>query len=232
MPTNPNLKHVYDNSNKVTGTGLSVAYRQSFNRDGNYWEVVRTAKKQYQFIGMDRDTAYECAAAKRSQYTREFSRIIEPNGQPEIEKIYECPSDIAPQHQDGDVWSVSISVNEIDYKFSRTKVSDPASLFVEENARNYDEDAGLSALSIDSVSRSTSLGVTALTISYSTAIANFDASRLVCEVKMSESSTSWARYIVTEVSSSSVRADGVPESGQLFVRLVYGSIESNTATVE
>ena len=69
-------------------------------------------------------------------------------------------------------------------------------------------------------------------ISYSTAIANFDASRLVCEVKMSESSTSWARYIVTEVSSSSVRADGVPESGQLFVRLVYGSIESNTATVE
>lgn len=228
MPTNPNLKHVYDNSNKLTGTGLSVAYRQSHNREGDYWEVVRTAKKQYQFVGMDRDTAYECAAAKRSQYTRGFSRIIEPNGQPEIEKIYECPSDIAPQHQDGDVWSVAISVNEVDYKFSRTKVADPASLFVEENARNYDEDAGLSALSIDSVSRSASL----LTISYSTAIANFDASRLVCEVKTSESSTSWARYIVAEAASSSVRAEGVPESGQLFVRLVYGSIESNTATVE
>lgn len=230
MPTNPNLKHVYDNSNKVTDTGLSVSYRQTFN--GQYWEVTRMAKKQYQFIGMDKDTAYECAAAKRTQYTRAFSRIDTSSGAPQRVYAYECPSDIAPQHRDGDVWSVSISVNEIDYAFSSTKVSDPASLFVEENARNYDEDAGLSALSIDSVSRSTSLGVTALTISYSTAIANFDASRLVCEVKTSESSTSWARYIVTEVSSSSVRADGVPESGQLFVRLVYGSIESNTATVE
>ena len=227
MPTNPNLKHVYDNTNKVTETGLSVSYRQSFNRDGNYWEVVRIAKKQYQFIGMDKDTAYECAAAKRSQYTREFSRIIEPSGHPEIDKVVECPSDIAPQHQDGDVWSVSIAVNEIDYKFSSTKVSDPATLFTEANARNYDEDAGLSALSITSAERS---GDT-VAIEYETGIVDLDPSRLICQYKTSESATSWAALPCVDQGSGEVEASPVPSSGNLFVRLVYGGLESNTITI-
>ena len=225
MPTNPNLKHVYDNSNKVTDTGLSVSYRQTFN--GQYWEVTRMAKKQYQFIGMDKDTAYECAAAKRTQYTRAFSRIDTSSGAPQRVYAYECPSDIAPQHRDGDVWSVSISVNEQDVVASQTRVTDPASLFTDANARNYDEDAGLSALSITSAERS---GDT-VAIEYETGIADFDPSRLLCQYKTSESATSWASLACVDQGSGEVEASPVPSSGNLFVRLVYGGLESNTITI-
>lgn len=225
MPTNPNLKHVYDNSNKVTDTGLSVSYRQTFN--GQYWEVTRMAKKQYQFIGMDKDTAYECAAAKRTQYTRAFSRIDTSSGAPQRVYAYECPSDIAPQHRDGDVWSVSISVNEQDVVASQTRVTDPASLFTEANARNYDEDAGLSALSITSAERSSDT----VAIEYDTGIADFDPSRLLCQYKTSESATSWASLACVDQGSGEVEASPVPSSGNLFVRLVYGGLESNTITI-
>ena len=218
MPTNPNLKHVYDNSNKVTDTGLSVSYRQTFN--GQYWEVTRMAKKQYQFIGMDKDTAYECAAAKRTQYTRAFSRIDTSSGAPQRVYAYECPSDIAPQHRDGDVWSVSISVNEQDVVASQTRVTDPASLFTDANARNYDEDAGASSLTLDGVTRSGGV----LTVNYSQHISGFNAGAMVVQYKTSESSDSWTSVVGPPYA--------VPETGQLYVRLAYGGIESGTIVVE
>lgn len=218
MPTNPNLKHVYDNSNKVTDTGLSVSYRQTFN--GQYWEVTRMAKKQYQFIGMDKDTAYECAAAKRTQYTRAFSRIDTSSGAPQRVYAYECPSDIAPQHRDGDVWSVSISVNEQDVVASQTRVTDPASLFTDANARNYDEDAGASSLTLDGATRSGGV----LTVNYSQQISGFNAGAMVVQYKTSESSDSWTSVVGPPYA--------VPETGQLYVRLAYGGIESGTIVVE
>ena len=218
MPTNPNLKHVYDNSNKVTDTGLSVSYRQTFN--GQYWEVTRMAKKQYQFIGMDKDTAYECAAAKRTQYTRAFSRIDTSSGAPQRVYAYECPSDIAPQHRDGDVWSVSISVNEQDVVASQTRVTDPASLFTDANARNYDEDAGASSLTLDGVTRSGGV----FTVNYSQHISGFNAGAMVVQYKTSESSDSWTSVVGPPYA--------VPETGQLYVRLAYGGIESGTIVVE
>lgn len=225
MPTNPNLKHVYDNTNKVTDVGLSVTYRQSFN--GSYWEITRLAKKQYQFIGMDKDTAYECAAAKRTQYTREFLRIDTSTDEPTRVYAVECPSDIAPQHHDGDVWSVSISVNEQDIVASQFRVSNPAALFIDANSRNYDEDAGLSVLSVTSAERS---GDT-VTIEYETEIPSFDPSRLICQYKTSESSTFWIP-LPCEGDDGEVEASPVPTTGDLYVRLVYGRLESNTIVVE
>ena len=223
--SNPNLKSVYDNTNKVTSSGLSVTYKQSFN--GQYWEITRYAKKSYSFIGMDKDTAYECAAAKRAQFTRAFARldtstIDEEHPLPTIVSAYECPSDIAPQHQDGDVWSVDIQVNEEDHRAAGSPSQNPASLFTTENARNYDEDAGLSALALSSVSRSGSVA----TISYSQSIARFNEASLVLQYKTEESSTNWT--------SSSKNQSGqwnVPSSGTFYARLIYGSIESNTITV-
>ena len=227
MPTNPNLKHVYDNSNKVTDTGLCVSYRQDFT--GEYWEITRTAKKQYQFIGMDKDTAYECAAAKRTQYTRAFSRLATQNGVVSRVYVYACPSDIAPQHRDGDVWSVSISVNEMDVAYSSERVSDPATLFTAENARNYDEDAGLSVLVVTSATRSDDVA----TVQYETEIASFDPSRLLLQYKNSESATTWASVPCEESGTGEVEASPVPTGlGDLFVRLVYGNIESNTVVME
>ena len=226
MPTNPNLKHVYDNSNKVTDTGLCVSYRQNFN--GQYWEITRTAKKQYQFIGMDKDTAYECAAAKRTQYTRAFLRIDTSSGVPQRVYAYECPSDIAPQHRDGDVWSVSISVNEQDIVASQTRATDPASLFTEANARNYDEDAGLTTLSVTTAERTSD----AIVIEYDTGIVGFDPSRLICQYKVSESATTWSSLACESSGDGEVEAGPVPTTGDLFIRLVYGKLESNTVAVE
>ena len=226
MPTNPNLKHVYDNSNKVTDVGLSVTYRQNFN--GQYWEITRMAKKQYQFIGMDKATAYECAAAKRTQYTRAFARIDTTNDSPASVSVVECPSDIAPQHRDGDVWSVSISVNEQDIVASQTRVTDPATLFTDANARNYDEDAGLSALSITSAERSDDT----VAIEYEAEIVDFDPSRLICQYKVSESATTWTSLACESSGDDEIEASPVPTTGDLFVRLVYGRLESNTIVVE
>ena len=228
MPTNPNLKHVYDNTNMVTATGLSVTYKQHWN--GTYWEVTRYAKKSYSFIGMDEETAYECAAAKRSQYTRAFARldtstVSQTPPLPEIVYAWECPSDIAPQHQDGGIWSVQIQVNEEDVRASLTVLTDPSTLFSAENARNYDESAGISALSLDSAERSG----TTLEVDYTTAIADFDEDALMLQYKESESSTSWTT--ASRVSASDETRYTVPSSGDLIVRLKYGSIESNSITI-
>lgn len=225
MPS-PNLKNVYDNSNKITSSGLSVTYKQTFN--GSYWEIARYAKKAYSFVGMDKDTAYECAAAKRAQYTRAFARldtsvIDENHTLPDVVFAYECPSDIAPQHQDGDIWSVEIQVNEEDHRASGSAVSNPAALFPQENARSYDEDAGLTALSLDSISRSDDKA----TVSYTTSIANFKADSLVLQYKTEESSTTW-----TSSSRDKLGRYSVPSSGTFYARLIYGSFESNTLTVE
>lgn len=226
MPANPNLKSVYDNSNKDTDTGLSIKYSQSFN--GQYWEVVRTATKQYKFIGMDYDTACECAAAKRTQYTRAFSRIDTSSGAPQRVYVYECPSDIAPQHNGGNVWSVPISVNEQDIVASQTRVMDPATLFTEANSRNYDEDAGLTTLSVTSAERSDD----SIAIEYDTGIVGFDPSRLICQYKVSESATTWSSLACESSGDGEVEAGPVPTTGDLFIRLVYGKLESNTVAVE
>lgn len=217
------LKTVYDNTNKVTETGLSVTYRQEYNSDG-YWEITRFAKKSYKFIGMDEETAYACAAAKRSQYTRSFSRLQGSGDTLQSVTVTECPSDIAPQHVEGDVWEVSIAVNEQDVKYSASAVANPSSLFTTANARNYDEDAGQTVISLDSATRSG----TSLTFTYSEDISEFNDAALVCQYKLDESDASWTTAARTGSSPSPV---SVPDQ-TVYVRLVYGSLESNTLTAE
>lgn len=232
MPTNPNLKHVYDNSNKVTDVGLSVTYRQKFAQTiktpaaggapevvTNYWEVTRIAKKSYKFVGMTQAAAFECAAVKRSQYTRTFTQIHATPEEVTTNYSIECPSDIAPRHVGGDVWEVSIEVNEMDTTFSIGPSANPASLFPEANARNYDEDAGSSVLTLSSVSRD----ATVLSFTYSQDISGFDESALICQYKTDESLTVWATAPRTGSTASPVT---VPDSA-VFVRLRYGSFESN-----
>jgi hypothetical protein len=227
-----NLKHVYDNSNKVTDTGLCVSYHQEYNSEGLFYEISRFAKKQYKFIGMDKDTAYDCAAAKRTQYTREFSRVGIISGQSGVRPvnvtIKECPSDIVPQHQDGDIWSVSISVNEQDSVFAYSPPEDPATLFPAANARTYDEDAGLTSLAITEATRTGD----ELSISYETAIAGFVPGNLICRYKTSESTTTWTSLSCAPAGTGIVTAAPVPTSGELYVVLVYGSVESNVVVVE
>lgn len=123
-----------------------------------YYRVTRYAQKQYEYVGMDYATAVSCQNAKIQQYTRSYSRIVEvlssdptweppvddPDAEPpkvtvlENQPIIACTSDIVATHQDGCMWNVSIHVNETDEKPSMTLPANAASLFVEENRRNYD----------------------------------------------------------------------------------------------
>lgn len=214
-----NLRHTFDNTNKVTNTGLSVTYTQHFN--GNYWEITRYAKKSYSFVGMDKSTAYQCAASKRTQYTRGFRRldsstIDEDHPLPSTVYAYECPTDIAPHHGDGDVWSVQIEVNEQDVVASATMAADPASLFAAENGRNYDEDAGSSVLSLDSAERTG----TTLSVKYSCGIPDYTSEGIIVEIKTSESGSWLFNGVIGHIGQ-------VPGTGDLFVRLSYGTVQSN-----
>lgn len=227
------LKTVYDNSNKVTDIGLSVTYRQKFletiettpSGGGSpvstpYWEVTRIAKKSYKFVGMDQATAFQCASVKRSQYTRTFTQVRATDTEITTDYSIECPSDIAPRHVDGDVWEVAIEVNEMDTTYSIGPAADPASLFSQANARNYDEDAGSSTLTLDSVTRSG----TSLAFTYTQAISGFDADALICQYKTDESLTTWTT--AQRVASTAASPVTVPDQA-VFVRLRYGSFESN-----
>ena len=219
------LKTVYDNSNKVTDVGLSVTYRQEFaatidvsGTPTDYWEVARIAKKSYKFVGMDESTAYECASAKRSQYTRSFSRVEITDESVTTRTAIECPSDIAPRHVEGDVWEVQIEVNEMDTTYSIGPAAEPENLFPAANARNYDEDAGSSTLTLGSVTRSGS----SLSYTYTQAISGFSPGALVCEYKTSESGAWISAGIGNPVS--------VPKSA-LYARIRYGSFESNVLPI-
>lgn len=213
------LKTVYDNSNKVTDVGLSVTYRQTWVQ-GTYWKVVRIAKKSYKFIGMDQATAFQCASAKRTQYTRTFTHIQVTDSGVSANTTIECPSDIAPRHVEGGAWEVQIEVNEMDSTYSNGPSADPASLFPVANARNYDEDAGTSTLTLDSVARSG----TSLAFTYTQAISGFDPAALICQYKTSESATTWTT--APRVTTDDASPVTVPDWA-VFAMLRYGSFESN-----
>ena len=227
-----NLKHVYDNSNKVTDLSLSINYRQTFN--GQYWEITRLAKKSYKYVGVDMETAYACASAKRAQYTRAFSRLNSSTVTgwqplPSVVAAIECPSDIAAQHGEGDVWSVSISVNEEDVVPSANAVNNPASLFPAANGRNYDEDSSASVLTLNSATRTIEgvgdAAIGKLTVSLSTSNPEIKAGDVVVQYKTAESAVNWTSAGLADKESV------VPAEGDLIVRLYWGGCESNSITV-
>lgn len=115
-----------------------------------YYRVTRYANKQYGFVGMDEATALCCQQDKINQYTRPSWKVIEAQvpvhgvwGEGistvlSLDTTYECRSDIACQHIAGGMWNVDIAVNEQDERYSLNFPQNPASLFTEENNRNYD----------------------------------------------------------------------------------------------
>ena len=211
----------YGDGNKVTSSGLSIRYSVLPGTSG--YEVTRYATKSYSFVGMDRTTAKSCASAKRSQYTRQYSRVSTAGVSAAEVTVVECPCDIAETPQGGGMWQVQISVNETDTKPASDIPADPASLFAAANGRNYDEGegdgGGKPLLVLNSVSRSEQ-GTSA---SYTANIQGFVAAALVLQWKTSESG-SWSGASRT---TGGLYA-GVPTTGDCWCRLIYGSVESNT----
>lgn len=213
----------YGDANKVTSRGLAVRYSVQPSKHG--YEVTRYATKSYAFVGMDRATAKACASAKRSQYTREYSRVETKSGTSgstvaEV-TVVECPCDIAETRMNGGMWQVQVDVNETDTKPAAEIPPDPASIFAAANGRNYDEgdgDGG-AALVLKGVTRAPRGAY----VSYRTNIVGFVEDALVLQFKTSESgSWSGARRV------SSGLYEGVPSSGDCWCRIMYGSVESNT----
>jgi len=130
---------------------------------------------------MDYATARQCSQAKTTQYFRDYSIIAQvdeselSSGLPAAlhnEYVKANTSNIAYTKQDGNMWNCTIDVNETDVKPSLTLPADVASLFTDENARNYDEDTGSASdvLTLNSVVRS---GTTA-SIAYEHSIQDFN----------------------------------------------------------
>jgi len=150
------LLNYYDSRNRVIDTGLTITYNKrriygdwvhtvGAGQDHYYqaWEMTRYAKKSYRYVGMDYATAQLCAAAMATKYTRtEKDSVWDLNDDAEFAESATgsdiLMADIVIQHNDGCMYSVSVSVNETDTRMRRTPPVTVASLFSAENSRDYD----------------------------------------------------------------------------------------------
>lgn len=223
------LHNTYSDANKYVSRKLSIRYSVDPDDSGSFFYVTRVANMQYKFFGMDEDTANQCAMAKVAQYTRDYSRLqlVEGEVLPRVVTVRECKTDIQPVHGAGDNWEVEIAVNETDVKVSATAPQDPATLFVAENARNYDGGNYGDALRVVSAVRSSAPSEDEVTVTYQSDIRDFDYERVVCQAKNSESGQ-WHSVFVESRSDDEIV---FTSSTAQIVRLLYGMIESSAVTI-
>ncbi len=143
--------------NRVVDTQLSIRYTRrrvygswsyasgtSIVTVNSVWEYTRTATKNYRYVGMTGAAATALAAALVDYYTRttKTSDWDSSEGQFTTIDAGSVPmADVVCQHGDGDMWTVSVSVNEEDTRMSRAATASFASLFALENQRAYDTGA-------------------------------------------------------------------------------------------
>ena len=137
--------------NRVVTTALTVTYETERHyetlADGTlqyWWMVTRKASKDYRFINMTEKAVILAAAAKVEMYTRQTRKCISRT----LDKV--CPSlttSVQPEFNDCGSWDLVINVSETDSTHSATLPADPAALFTDENARDYDE--GESGIEVD-----------------------------------------------------------------------------------
>lgn len=147
----------FGEANLVCSAELAVRYSVSQTSEG--FEATRYATRVYDFVGMTKEAAMLCAELRRAQYTREFSRVqvVETvdaeTGETRSDHvnvpIVECASDIVAKPQSGEMWMVSVSVNETDVRFSADRPNNLDTLFVDEGLRNYDNDWRLVLIGVD-----------------------------------------------------------------------------------
>lgn len=226
------LLQTYDNTNKVTWQGLQIKYscriEQGETNDSEYTYYVysRYATKRYSFVGMDEQTAKDCAAAKLSQYTRSYSIPKKSSSGGYVDSlITECMTDVAAVYVDGGMWNVDIAVNETDIKVSTVRYSDPAALFTAASARNYDEGtSGGPSIILNTVHRGGQGSETELEFHQS--IGNFKPNNLIVQVRDSAQGEIKS-YGVTYGSSTNAHVAGISPYGDKYFSVVYGNIESN-----
>lgn len=144
--------------NRVVTTALTVTYETERHYetlpDGTlryWWKVTRHASKDYRFVDMTEKAVILAAAVKVEMYTRQTRKCISRT----LDKV--CPSlttSVQPEYNDCGSWDLVINVSETDSTHSATLPADPAALFTEENARDYDEGEGGGEIEIQYASTS------------------------------------------------------------------------------
>lgn len=143
--------------NRVVDTNLTKTYARrpiygtwthvTLNITTTYtkaWEYSRVATKSYRYVGLTKEAAESIAADYVDYYTR-ATKVSEWDGE---DGVFEYVSGgavpmatVVPQHEDGGMWSVAISVNEQDTRISLSANEDFATLFAAEELRQYDDDS-------------------------------------------------------------------------------------------
>lgn len=128
------LRNEYGQFNLSDHDRILVKYWTEKSGDG--YILRRTATRSYSYVGMTKDAAKICQAAKLSQYLRSYS--IANSSKEKTDKVIKLGASISTSHS-GDSWNVHIAVNESDSKYD-TVPKTPSYAFSEESGRNYDLD--------------------------------------------------------------------------------------------
>ena len=141
-----NDKSVTYSQARVTGTWESE--EDAFGNKTTYswmWQFHRYCQKSYKYVGMDLPTANACAAAMISKYSRTFyvstwNPAMATKGNFEVVIGGIMPmADVAVQQVNGCMYEVIINVREDDSRLTKAAPeTDIASLFANENERDYD----------------------------------------------------------------------------------------------
>ena len=124
-----------------TWTKVSLTVTTTYTKA---WEYSRVATKTYRYVGLTKEAAESIAADFLDYYTR-ATKVSEWDGE---DGVFEYVSGgavpmatVVPQHEDGGMYSVAISVNGQDTRISRSANEDFATLFAAEELREYDDDS-------------------------------------------------------------------------------------------
>lgn len=105
------------------------------------WEYSRVATKSYRYVGLTEAAAKQIAAYYADYYTR-ATKVSEWDSEDGEFKHVDGGSvpmaTVVPQHEDGGMWSVVISVDEQDTRLDLSPSRSFATLFATEDARSYD----------------------------------------------------------------------------------------------
>lgn len=116
------LLTTWTNTNKQEDVALSSLY--TMERDSAYgtlntwwWKITRRRTKTYRYVGLTKAAAKSCVAAKQAQYLRRFWPWQFANGkwtqlQRPSDSYTEQVAEVTASHDEGEMWSVSISVDE------------------------------------------------------------------------------------------------------------------------
>ena len=136
-------KTVIKDENLIFGTwtGTSVVASAASVTYGTMWKYQRKCTYSYMYVGMDYDTALDCANTLATYYTRNTSHYtwVQTAGQMGdwVKRTggQMLMTRISVIHTDGKMWSVTVDVDETDTIMSKSQIT-PS--WTAEDQRKYD----------------------------------------------------------------------------------------------